>query len=92
HAQAALDQAQLQVSYTHIVAPIDGVVGERAVRVGNYVNPGSKLLSVVPLADAYVVGNFQETQLTHVSVGQSVEVRVDTYPDEVLKAHVQSIA
>ena len=92
HAQAARDQAQLQVSYTHIVAPIDGVVGERAVRVGNYVNPGSKLLSVVPLADAYVVGNFQETQLTHVSVGQSVEVRVDTYPDEVLKAHVQSIA
>ncbi|RRV05234.1 HlyD family secretion protein [Pseudomonas sp. v388] len=91
-AQAARDQARLQLSYTHILAPVDGVVGERAVRVGNYVNPGSKLLSVVPLEHAYVVGNFQETQLTHVSVGQAVEVRVDTYPGEVLRGHVHSIA
>jgi len=92
HAQASLDQARLQVSYTRIVAPVDGVVGERAVRVGNFVVPGSKLLSVVPLQQAYVVANFQENQLTHVSVGQEVEVRVDTYPGEVLNAHVQSIA
>lgn len=86
------DQARLQLSYTRIVTPIDGVFGERAVHVGNYVNPGSRLLSVVPLANAYVVGNFQEIQLTHVSVGQAVQLRVDTYPDEVLKAHVHSIA
>ncbi|MFJ4143196.1 HlyD family secretion protein [Pseudomonas sp. NPDC089734] len=91
-AQAARDQARLQLSYTRIVAPVDGMVGERALRVGNYVNPGSKLLSIVPLEDAYVVGNFQETQLTHVTVGQAVEVRIDTYPGEVLKAHVESIA
>jgi membrane fusion protein (multidrug efflux system) len=91
-AEAARDQARLQLSYTRIVAPIDGTVGERAVRVGNYVNPGSKLLSVVPLEQAYVLGNFQETQLTHVNVGQTVQVRVDTYPDQILKAHVESIA
>ncbi|RMQ43250.1 putative ABC transporter lipoprotein [Pseudomonas cichorii] len=91
-AQAARDQARLQLSYTRIVAPVDGTVGERALRVGNYVNPGSKLLSIVPLEHAYVLGNFQETQLTHVTVGQAVEVRIDTYPGEVLKAHVQSIA
>lgn len=91
-AEAAHDQARLQLSYTHIVAPIDGTVGERALRVGNYVVPGSKLLSLVPLEQAYILGNFQETQLTHVSVGQAVQVRVDTYPDQLLKAHVDSIA
>lgn len=91
-AQAAHDQAQLQLSYTRIVAPVDGVVGERAVRVGNYVNPGSRLLSVVPLSQAYVVGNFQETQLTHVVPGQRVQIRVDTFPGESLKGRVQSIA
>ncbi len=91
-AEAALEQARLQLSYTRIVAPIDGTVGERAVRVGNYVVPGSKLLSLVPLQQAYVLGNFQETQLTHVRVGQPVQVRVDTYPDQVLRAHVDSIA
>ena len=91
-AQAARDQARLQLSYTRIVAPVDGVVGERAARVGNYVNPGSKLLSVVPLEQAYVVANFQETQLTHVGPGQAVQIRVDTFPGEVLNAHVESIA
>jgi membrane fusion protein (multidrug efflux system) len=91
-AQAAHDQAQLQLSYTRIVAPVDGVVGERAVRVGNYVNPGSRLLSVVPLSQAYVVGNFQETQLTNVTPGQRVEIRIDTFPGEPLKGRVQSIA
>jgi len=91
-AKAVRDQARLQVSYTRIVAPIDGMVGERAMRVGNYVSPGSKLLSVVPLEHAYIIGNFQENQLTRVVPGQAVQVRVDTYPGEVLKAHVESIA
>ncbi|WP_459744169.1 HlyD family secretion protein [Pseudomonas sp. 3A(2025)] len=91
-AEAAHDQARLQLSYTRIVAPIDGTVGERTLRVGNYVVPGSKLLSLVPLEEAYILGNFQETQLTDVSVGQAVQVRVDTYPDQLLKAHVASIA
>ena len=92
HAEAALDRARLDLSYTQIVAPIDGVVGERAVRVGAFVNPGARLLSVVPLARAYVIGNFQETQLTHVQPGQAVVVSVDTFSGETLRGHVQSVA
>jgi len=91
-AQAALDRARLELSYTRIVAPVDGVVGERAVRVGAYVQPGARLLSVVPLAQAYVVGNFQETQLTDVQPGQAVRISVDTFAGQTLRGHVQSLA
>ncbi|MFJ4389845.1 HlyD family secretion protein [Pseudomonas soli] len=92
HADAALDRARLDLSYTTIVAPIDGMVGERAVRIGSYVQPGAKMLSVVPLQRAYVIGNFRETQLTHVLPGQRVEVSVDTFPGERLRGYVQSVA
>jgi len=91
-AEAGLEKANLDLSYTRIVAPVDGMVGERALRVGAYVNPGARLLSVVPLDQAYVVGNFQETQLTHVQPGQPVSISVDTFSGETLRGHVQSIA
>ncbi|MNF36847.1 putative multidrug resistance protein EmrK [compost metagenome] len=91
-AQAALEMASFELSYTRIVAPLDGMVGERAVRVGAYVTPGSKILAVVPLAQAYVVGNFQETQLTDVQPGQGVIVHVDSLDGEALTGRVQSIA
>lgn len=91
-AEAGLEKAQLDLSYTRITAPVDGMVGERALRVGAYVTPGARLLSVVPLQQAYVVGNFQETQLTHVQPGQPVTVSVDTFAGEQLHGHVQSIA
>ncbi|MGE8406435.1 MAG: HlyD family secretion protein [Pseudomonas sp.] len=91
-AEAGLEKARLDLSYTRIVAPLDGMVGERALRVGAYVNPGARLLSVVPLKQAYVVGNFQETQLTHVQPGQPVNISVDTFSGETLHGHVQSIA
>jgi membrane fusion protein (multidrug efflux system) len=91
-AQAALEMASYELSYTRIVAPQDGMVGERAVRVGAYVTPGSKILAVVPLAQAYVVANFQETQLTDVKPGQDVQVRVDSLGGEVLTGRVESIA
>lgn len=90
--QARRDQARLDLSYCELRAPFDGQVGRRQLRVGAYVTPGSALLAVVPLQQAYVVGNFQETQLTHVSPGQAVEIRVDTFPDKVLRGHVDSIA
>ncbi len=90
--QARRDQARLDLSYCELRAPFDGLVGRRQLRVGAYVTPGSALLAVVPLQQAYVVGNFQETQLTHVSPGQAVEIRVDTFPGEVLRGHVDSIA
>lgn len=91
-AEAGVEKANLDLSYTRIVAPVDGMVGERALRVGAYVNPGARLLSVVPLDRAYVVGNFQETQLTHVQPGQPVSISVDTFAGETLRGHVQSIA
>ncbi|SDR55353.1 membrane fusion protein, multidrug efflux system [Paraburkholderia fungorum] len=91
-AQAALDTARLNLSWTRIVAPIDGVVGQRAVRVGAFVTPGTPMLALVPLQQAYVVANFQETQLAHVRPGQAAEVRVDTYSDVVLTGTVDSFA
>jgi len=91
-AEAGLEKAQLDLSYTRITAPVDGMVGERALRIGAYVNPGARLLSVVPLQQAYVVGNFQETQLTHVQPGQPVSISVDTFSGEKLQGHVESIA
>ena len=68
------------------------MVGERAVRVGAYVTPGSKILAVVPLEEAYVVANFQETQLSHLLAGQAVQVRVDSLDGELLNAHLESLA
>ncbi|MDV9032958.1 HlyD family secretion protein [Pseudomonas sp. RAC1] len=91
-AEAGVEKAELDLSYTRIVAPVDGMVGERALRVGAYVNPGARLLSVVPLQQAYVVGNFQETQLTHVQPGQAVRISVDTFSGETLHGRVESIA
>ena len=90
--QAELEQAQLNLSYTRIVAPVDGVVGERAVRIGNYVNPGSALLAVVPLSSAYVLANFQETQLTNVVRGQTATIVVDSFPGHRLTGTVDSLA
>ena len=71
---------------------MDGVVGERAARVGAYVSPGAKIMAIVPLERAYVVGNFQETQLTHVRPGQPVKIRVDTFSGQSLTGRVESIA
>lgn len=91
-AQAALDQARLDLSYTRIVAPVDGVVGERSVRVGNYVHVGTPLLAVVPVQAAYVVANYQETQLEHMRPGQKVTIHVDTYGGEDFNGTVDSLA
>ncbi len=74
-AEAAVEQAQLNLSYTTITAPVDGIVGQRSVRVGAYVNAGTTLMAVVPLHKAYVVGNYRETQLTRVRVGERVGLR-----------------
>ena len=65
-------QAELNLSYATITAPVDGVVGNRTLRVGQYVQAGTQLMSVVPLAAAYVVANYKETQLTYVRPGQLV--------------------
>jgi membrane fusion protein, multidrug efflux system len=91
-AQAALNQAELNLGYTIITAPIGGVVGNRTLRVGQYVTAGTQLMSVVPVDSAYIVANYKETQLTHVRQGQAVDVEVDMFPGQVVHGHVDSLA
>ena len=92
HFEAAEHQAALNVSYTEITSPIDGTVGARSLRDGQYVQAGTQLMAVVPLQSVYVIGNFKETQLTGVKPGQPVEITVDTFPGNVVKGHVDSLA
>ncbi len=92
HAQAVRSQAELNLGYTTIVAPIDGIVGNRTLRVGQYVQAGTQLMSVVPISGAYVVANFKETQLTDVREGQAVDIAVDMFPGQLVHGHVNSIA
>jgi membrane fusion protein (multidrug efflux system) len=91
-AKATLAAAQLKLGYTRIVAPFDGVVGERQVQPNDYVNIGTNLINVVPLPNVYVIANYKETQLTRVKPGQPVDVTVDTFPDHVLHGRVERIA
>src|SRR5262245_270531 len=90
--QAAVRQAELNLSYTTIMAPIDGTVGARGLRLGQYVTPGTQLMAVVPLDAVYVVANLKETQLTHVREGQSVRIAIDTFPGIELTGHVDSLS
>jgi membrane fusion protein, multidrug efflux system len=76
---AQLEQARLNLSYTQIQAPIDGMVGERSVQVGNYVGPGTTLMTVVPLDQVYIEANYREVDLLHVRGGQPVTIHVDAY-------------
>lgn len=89
--KAALDQAQLDLSYTTIVASVDGVVGKRSVQVGSNVAVGQDLMAVVPLREIWVTANFKETQLAHMRPGQPVKVKVDTYGGRTWQAHVSDI-
>src|SRR3954467_11865085 len=91
-AEAVQRQAELNLGYTTITAPIDGVVGNRTLRVGQYVQVGTQLMSVVPANGAYVVANYKETQLTDVHEGQAVDIEVDMFPGQVVHGHVDSIA
>ena len=91
-ARAVEQQAELNLSYTQITAPVEGTVGARTLRVGQYVQAGTQLMAVVPLDAVYVVANFKETQLTHVRNGQPVELTVDGFRDTTLKGHVDSLS
>src|SRR5579883_3347458 len=91
-ANALQSQAELNLSYTTIVAPIDGVVGNRTLRTGQYVQAGTQLMSLVPASGAYVIANFKETQLTNVQAGQPVDIDVDMFPGKAVHGHVDSLA
>ncbi|SEW24609.1 membrane fusion protein, multidrug efflux system [Luteibacter sp. 329MFSha] len=91
-ARAEADVARLNLSYTEMRAPVDGVVGNRRARVGSYVTAGSQMLVVVPSHGLWVDANFKEDQLARMRVGQGVDVRADVMPGKVLKGHVTSLA
>ncbi|MDR6634744.1 membrane fusion protein (multidrug efflux system) [Phyllobacterium sp. 1468] len=92
HDLAVQHQAELNLYYATIVAPVDGVVGNRTLRIGQYVQAGTQLMTVVPAASVYVIANYKETQLTDVHAGQPVDIDVDMFPDRVYHGHVDSLA
>jgi membrane fusion protein (multidrug efflux system) len=90
-AQAAVAQARLNLQYTQIVAPVDGIVGQKAVEVGENIQPGQALMAVVPLNDLYVTANYKETQLKNMRPGQAATIHVDAFGRDY-RGHVLNIA
>src|SRR5262249_45966090 len=90
-ARANLAAAELQLSYTTITAPIDGLVTRKTVEAGQMVQAGQSLMTIIPLPDVWITANFKETQLAKVRPGQRVEIDVDMYGQSVV-GHVDSIA
>jgi len=88
--QAAADLARINLGYTRITAPVDGMVGQRQVQDGQYVSAGTQVISIVPLPHVWVIANYKETQMTHVRIGQKAHVTVDAFPGVVLHGHVDS--
>ncbi len=86
--QANLEIARINLGYTRIVAPADGVIGQRQIKPGQFVGVGGQITTLTPLPRVWVIANYKETQLTHMSVGDAAEIRVDTFPGHVLRGHV----
>jgi membrane fusion protein, multidrug efflux system len=91
-AQAVLEQAELNLQYAQVKAPIDGIVSQRKVELGQYVQIGQPLLSLVPLHDVWVTANYKENQLKDMRSGQKAIVSVDAYGGRKYQGHVDSIA
>jgi membrane fusion protein, multidrug efflux system len=88
--QAMYDLATINLGYTRITAPVDGMVGQRQVQNGQYLSVGTQVFTVVPLPHVWVVANYKETQMTRVRLGQPARVTVDAFPGAVLHGHVDS--
>ena len=84
-AEARSRQAALNLSHTEIRAPFDGVIGNKTVALGDYLQPGTQIMAVVPLAQVYILANYKETQITNIRPGQKVDVDVDAFPN--LQSH-----
>jgi membrane fusion protein, multidrug efflux system len=91
-ARASRDQAALQLSYTRVIAPSNGVVSKKTVELGQLVQPGQPLMSVVPLEDVWVTANLKETETADVTPGDSADVTVDAYKGVHFRGHVESLA
>ena len=90
--EASLQLAKINLDYTRIVAPRDGVIAQRQVRPGQYLGTGGQVTMLTPLPDVWAIANYRETQLTHVQVGQRATITVDTFPDHTMKGHVLALA
>jgi len=90
--QTDLENAKLQLSYTTIVAPGNGVVSRKNVQPGQVVAPGQQLMGLVSSSRTWVVANFKETQLENMKVGQPVSIEVDAYPNEEFQGHIESLS
>jgi membrane fusion protein (multidrug efflux system) len=90
--EANLTLARINLGYTRIVAPEDGVIGQRQVKPGQYLGVGGQVATLTPLPHVWVIANYRETQLTHVDVGQRAAITVDTYPGRTLRGHVLALA
>jgi membrane fusion protein (multidrug efflux system) len=88
--EAALANAELQLSYTTIVAPADGLIAKKTVETGARLQPGQALMAVVE-QNVWVLGNFKETQIPRMRVGQHVDVKIDAIPDHLFSAHIDSL-
>jgi len=91
-AQADLDAARLQLSYTTLRAPVAGLIARKRLEVGQVVQAGRPVLAVVPLEHIWVEANFKETQLRHMRPGQSATLHVDAYPDHVFTGTIESLS
>ncbi|HLH94061.1 MAG TPA: HlyD family secretion protein [Xanthobacteraceae bacterium] len=90
--KTALAKAERDLSFTVIRAPMDGVIGNCAVQTGDYVQPGQRLASLVPLDEVYVDANFKETQLANLRPGQKVDISVDALPNQTIEGTIASLA
>ncbi|RZL07663.1 MAG: HlyD family secretion protein, partial [Hymenobacter sp.] len=90
--QADLDNAKLQLSYTTLVAPGNGVVSRKNVQPGQVVSPGQQLIGLVSSNKTWVIANFKETQMEDMKVGQKVKLEIDAYPSEDFEGHIESLS
>ena len=91
-AEAALDLAKLNLSYTVIIAPCDGVTGRKKIQVGQLIQPGQTITDFVDSGSKWVIANYKETQTANISVGNEVEIEVDAVPNVVFKGVVESVS
>jgi membrane fusion protein (multidrug efflux system) len=90
--QTSVEKAERDLSFTEIRAPVDGVIGNKAVEVGTFVQPGARLAALVPLNNVHVDANFKETQIASLKAGQKVKIEVDAFPDADIVGTVQSVS
>jgi membrane fusion protein (multidrug efflux system) len=90
--KATLELARINLGWTYITAPQDGVIAQRQIKPGQYAPAGGQLTFLTPMPHVWVIANFRETQLAHMHVGQKAEIRVDAYPGHVLHGHVQAFS